>query len=331
MEKLFLWRYMSLKIERGLFKFDFIDYHAVLCVPVDADSKEIRKRYLKIARRLHPDSCASASVEEKQLASELLSKLVNPAYEKLSQDKSRTEYMVVLSQMGKRLVQESASVDLSSEPARQLAAVPNVEQLYRSAITKISETQYENLSQALKIIAYVSELNLVYLMRTAGKKFASASAPAATSTTKAKTNTGQSAENTQTTSSQHTTNKEDANVAQYLRRAQELMLKNQFAQARIELQDAIKLAPNNSRCHSAIGVVYLKQNQITMAKVHFDRALQLDPNDKEASEGKRKIEQFLGQKSGTAKPTASSSTETKPTDKSGGGGLFGGLFGGKKK
>ncbi|MEA5574105.1 J domain-containing protein [Calothrix sp. UHCC 0171] len=324
---------MSLKIERGLFKFDFIDYHAVLCVPVDADSKEIRKRYLKIARRLHPDSCASASVEEKQLASELLSKLVNPAYEKLSQDKSRTEYMVVLSQMGKRLVQESASVDLSSEPARQLAAVPNVEQLYRSAIAKISETQYDNLSQAVKIIAYVSELNLVYLMRTAGKKFASASAsaPPATSTPKTKTNTGQTAENTEATSSQHTTNKEDANVAQYLRRAQELMLKNQFAQARIELQDAIKLAPNNSRCHSAIGVVYLKQNQITMAKVHFDRALQLDPNDKEASEGKRKIEQFLGQKSGTTKPTASSSTGTKPADKSGGGGLFGGLFGGKKK
>jgi curved DNA-binding protein CbpA len=314
---------MSLKIERGLFKFDFIDYHAVLCIPVDADSKEIRKRYLQIARRLHPDSCASATPEEKQLASELLSKLVNPAYEKLSSDKHRAEYMVVLSQMGKRLVQESASVDLSSDPARQLAGAPNVEQLYRSAIAKISETQYDNLSHALKLIAYISELNLVYLMRTAGKKF--------TSTTQLKNNTDTTAGNTQSPTPQPTVTKEDKNVAQYLRRAQELMSKNQFAQARVELQDAIKLAPHDSRCHSLIGVVYLKQNQTTMAKVHFDRALQLDPNDTEASEGKRKIEQFLGQKSGTTKPAASSSAGTKPSDKSGGSGLFGGLFGGKKK
>jgi preprotein translocase subunit Sec63 len=47
---------MSWKIDRGLFKYDFIDYHAILCVSVDADVKDIRKRYLKIARRLHPDS-----------------------------------------------------------------------------------------------------------------------------------------------------------------------------------------------------------------------------------------------------------------------------------
>ena len=49
---------MSLKIDRGLFKYDFIDHHAILCVPVDADVKDIRKRYLQIARRLHPDSSA---------------------------------------------------------------------------------------------------------------------------------------------------------------------------------------------------------------------------------------------------------------------------------
>lgn len=321
----FLWRYMSIKIERGLFKFDSIDYHAVLCLPIDADVKEIRKRYLKIARRLHPDSCASASAEEKQLASELLSKLVNPAYEKLSQERTRTEYMIVLSQMGKRLVQESASIDLSTDAARQLAASPNVEQLYRSAIMKIAETQYDSLSKAIQIIAYVSELNLVFLMRTAGKKFEKVAPPPTASN-----NTVQKNVNTQAASPQAAVNKEDASVANYLRRAQELMSKNQFAQARVELQDAIKIAPHNSRCHSLIGVVYLKQNQTTMAKVHFDRALQLDPNDQMASEGKRKLEQLSGQKSGTTVKTASPTQATKQPEKSGGG-LFGGLFGGKKK
>jgi curved DNA-binding protein CbpA len=316
---------MSIKIERGLFKFDTIDFHAVLCVPIDADVKEIRKRYLNIARRLHPDSCASASAEEKQLASELLSKLVNPAYEKLSQERTRTEYMVVLSQMGKRLVQESASVDLGTDAARQLASSPNFEQLYRSAIMKIAETQYDSLTKAVQIISYVSELNLVYLMRTAGKKFEKAAPLPAPNH-----NTSIKSDNTQAVKPQPSVNKEDTSIANYLRRAQELMSKNQFAQARVELQDAIKIAPNNIRCHSLIGVIYLKQNQTTMAKVHFDRALQLDPNDQMASEGKRKIEQLLGQKSGTSVKTASPSQVSKQPEKSGGG-LFGGLFGGKKK
>src|SRR3712207_6925717 len=59
-------------------------------VPVDADVKEIRKRYLDIARRLHPDTCKAASDAEKQLAGELLSKLVNPAYKILSRSEEHT-------------------------------------------------------------------------------------------------------------------------------------------------------------------------------------------------------------------------------------------------
>jgi curved DNA-binding protein CbpA len=314
---------MSLKIDRGLFKYDFIDYHAILCVPVDIDPKELRKRYLKIARRLHPDSYISADTQEKQLASDLLSKLVNPAYEKLSQERIRSEYNIVLSQMGKRLVQESASIELNTEAARQLAAAPNVELLYKSAIAKIAQTQYDHLSKAIPIIAHVSELNVVYLMRTAGKKFADSQL--------AKSNTIPNSTNTQATPPLPPESHEDTVTSQYLRRAQELMAKNQLVQARIELQDAIKLSPNNSRCHTLIGVVYLKQNQVTMAKVHFDRALQLDPNDQTASEGKRKIEQVLGNKPGVSKQTASATPMAKQPDKSEGGGLFGGLFGGKKK
>jgi curved DNA-binding protein CbpA len=321
---------MSWKIDRGLFKYDFIDYHAILCVSVDADVKDIRKRYLKIARRLHPDSNPTASAAEKQLATELLSKWVNPAYEKLSAERTRGEYMVVLSQMGKRLVQESSSVELNTDLARQLASVPNVEHVYKSAIAKIAETEYDSLEKVLQIVAHVSELNLVYLMRTAGKSFASASQQAPVSPI----NTGVATPNKATKTppaARPAPPKEDSVAIQYLRRAQELLGKNQLAQARVELQDAIKLEPNNSRCHSLIGVVYLKQNQSTMAKVHFDRALQLDPNDETALKGKRVLEQALGQKTGGSKVTSSSNNGGKQSDKSGNGGLFGGLFGGKKK
>lgn len=327
---------MALKIDRGLFKYDFIDFHAVLCIPVDADAKEIRKRYLKIARRLHPDSIASASDAEKKLASELLSKLVNPAYEKLFNERERADYIVMLSQMGKRLVQESASVEISTELARKMASSPNVEQIYKSALAKIAETQFDSLVQVPQVIAQISELNLVYLMRTALKKIAAPAAPPPPPPTQTKVNTPASASTTATkTTPTPQQPKEESAVTQYIRRAQELVSKNQLAPARVELQDALKLEPNNSRCHSLIGLVYIKQNQIKMAKVHFDRALQLDPKDETALEWKPKIEKVLGKQpsssSSGSKASTSSNTGDKQASKSTGSGLFGGLFGGKKK
>lgn len=319
---------MSFKIDRGLFKLDFTDHHAVLCVPVDADIKDIRKRYLKIARRLHPDSCASASEADKQRASELLSKLVNPAYEKLSNERNRAEYIVLLSQMSKRLVQESATVELKTELARQLAQAPNVDHLYKTSLAKLAETQYDSLEQVLQVIGQISELNLVYLMRNSGKAFAQPApvAPPKTQSGVPTPTTGKTPAAPPPPAPQ-----EETVVGQYLRRAQTLMTKNQFAQARVELQDALKLEPNNSRCHTMMGVVYWKQNQLKMAKIHFDRALALNPKDETATKGKRAVEQVLGQqKPGSQTTTPPQSAGNKQPEKKGGG-LFGGLFGGKKK
>ncbi len=318
---------MSLKIDRGLFKYDFTDYHAILCVPINADVKEIRKRYLKIARRLHPDSCTATSDAEKRLASDLLSKLVNPAYERLSQEKNRAEYMLVLLQTGKRLLQESTSIDLTSDVAKQLAQTPHLEQAYKSAIALLAETQYDSLDNVLQTIGLISEANLVYLVRNvAVSKPVSNPTPTPTPAT----NTATPSKENQTTAPPPPV-KEDSIVAQYIRRSQDLLAKNQLAQAEVELRDALKLEPNNSRCHSLIAMVYLKQNQIKMAKVHFHRALQLDPQDEIALEGQRAIEKILGQKSASSKSAAKSGTGTNKADKSNGGGLFGGLFGGKKK
>ncbi|RAM52500.1 MAG: molecular chaperone DnaJ [Hapalosiphonaceae cyanobacterium JJU2] len=314
---------MSFKIDQGLFRYDFIDYHAILSVPINADIKEIRKRYLKIARRLHPDSSSVSCEMEKQLASNLLSKLVNPAYEKLSQEKKYTEYVLILSQMGKRLLQESTALELTTDVAKQLVNAPNIEHAYKVAIAKIAETQYDCLEQVVQIIGLVSELNLVYLMRNAGKSIATPpSQPAPPTVNKP----------TAPPPAQSKSPKEDSVVVlQYIRRSQDLIAKNQLTQAEVELRDALKLEPNNSHCHSLIGMVYLRQNRTTMAKVHIDRALQLDPKNETALEGKRKIEQISGQKPGGAKAAATSSAAAKQPDKSGGGGLFGGLFGGKKK
>lgn len=315
---------MSFKIDSGLFKYDFTDHHAILGVPLDADFKEIRKRYLTIARRLHPDSCSAESEADKQRANQLLSKLVNPAYEKFSQDSSRAEYIVLLKQMGKRLAQESAAIELKSELSKQLAQTNNIDHLYKTSLYQLSEKQYDNFDSVVQRIAQISELNLVYLMRKAGN--ALQSPPPTVST---KTNPGGKTAATPPPPPPPPRQQESL-VEQYCRRAQALIEKSNFAQARVELQDALKLEPNNSQCHSLMGVVYLKQNQTTMAKVHINKALQLNPKDPMALKGKQFLDQ-LAQKAGGQPTSASKTTQGKQSDKPEGGGLFGGLFGGKKK
>lgn len=307
---------MSFNIDSGLFLFDFIDHHAVLGVPVDADFKEIRKRYLHIARRLHPDTCKSASVTEKQQANSLLSKLVNPAYEKFAQERSRTEYMLVLNQMSKRLATDSATIQLKSEISQQLKQSNDIDRAYKTFINQLAQKQYHSLEQVLPLIAQISELNLVYLMHK-GDKADHKSPPSPV-------------QNSSTNKQQPPSSQPDPESAiePYLRRAQTLIEKNVYAQARVELQDALKLAPNNSRAHSLIAVVYLKQNQSTMARVHINKALQLDPQDPLAT----KLKQQLDQPSQTsaAKPTTLTTT-AKQSSQPKNGGLFGGIFGGKKK
>lgn len=293
---------MFFKIDSGLFQFDFTDHHAVLGVPIDADFKDIRKRYLNIARRLHPDSCTAESEGYKRRSSQLLSKLVNPAYEKFSHDRSRAEYIVLIKEMGKRVVQESAGIELKSELSKQLNKTNNIDHFYKTSLYKLAENQYESFDQVLELIAQISELNLVYLMRKGGSALQPPLQPQST-----KTNSGEKIKNTPPPPS---AGQQESVVDQYLRRAQALMIRENFASARVELQDALKLEPNNSLCHSLIGVVYLKQNQTTMAKVHINKALQLNPQEPMALKGKR----FLDQVS-----------------KKSGGHMFGGMFGGKKK
>lgn len=314
---------MSLRIDRGLFKYDFIDHHAILCVSVDADVKEIRKRYLKIARHLHPDSSSITTQAEKKLASELLSKLVNPAYETLSAERTRSDYIIVLSQMGKRLLQESASIELTTDLAKQLASAPNIDLVYKNAIAKIAETQYNSLKDVISIISQISELNLVYLMRTAGKAFA-------TSAAKPLVNSAPSQTKQTPAPPPPPPPKEDSSIEQYLRRAQTLIEKNQFPPAEIELKDALKIAPKSSRCHSLLAFVYMRQNKLKMAKIHFDNALKLDPQDAAALAWKPKIDKVISQHSSSSHVKTSANTDNKQSEKSGGG-LFGGLFGGKKK
>jgi curved DNA-binding protein CbpA len=342
---------MSLKIDQGLFNLDFTDYHAILGIAVDADIKEIRKRYLTIARRLHPDSCMTENIADRQRAAELLSKLVNPAYEKLSQEKTYTEYCILLRLKGQQAVKQQETVVLNSNPARQLAAAPDIDTSYRIAVKSLAEQQYKQLEQAVEIAGQISELNLVYLMRKesrgepVGARRTSSSAPGGTGTgTGSGSGSGSAPRSSvSNTPAARVPATREALVAAYLRRSQEFETKQNFPRAILELRDAIKMDASNSTCHSRLGLIYLKTNQNTMAKIHFNKALELDPQNAVALEGKSRLEtpnstalgnakgKLEAQKSGAkgGKPDAGKSDKKGKTDQ-GNGGLFG-LFGSKKK
>jgi curved DNA-binding protein CbpA len=303
---------MSFQIDKGLGQFELTDHHAILGIPIGAGAGDIRKRYLKIARSLHPDSREGSN---RLLATQLLSKLVNPAYEVFSQEKQRTEYEITLRYLGERLAQSGMLISPDSVLARQLLSAPKFEETYLQSIQALAELQFQSLEQTVSVMEQLSELNLVYLQRQAvnalNPKPVVAQSPARPATAPTTSSTSAPAPLTATPAAVNEAAKatippSETFVIQYLRRAEELIAKNRHQQAIMELREALKIAPQNSRGHSLLGTVYLTLGQTTMAKVHFTQALKLDPQDVPAIQGKEKLttlEQKAEKKAAQAKAT----------------------------
>jgi cytochrome c-type biogenesis protein CcmH/NrfG len=61
----------------------------------------------------------------------------------------------------------------------------------------------------------------------------------------------------------------------------------------LELRDALNLEPNNATCHSLLGLTYLKQNQTAMAKVHINKAYQLNPKNPDSIKAKQALDKVV--------------------------------------
>lgn len=316
---------MSLEMKQGIAIFDCPDHYASLGLMIGASKGEIRKRYFKIARSLHPDSCPADM--DKAQASRMLSKLVNPAYEVLSQDKDLEEYKVLLRLVGQRATREINPSVLQTSNAQELLTADNFEALYQEQVNHLAQNQFEQLEGVLAIVSQLSELNLAYLMRREGNKQTSATpaqpqvAQATTATPAAKPETSVSPTPTEQAPPQEAATLQFVN--DYCRRAEELIKKNRLNEAIVELRDALKLEPKNSRCHSLMGSIYLKKNSLKMAKVHFTQALNSDPQNADAIKGMQKVEK-LDKRSQPATNKQAQPPQSKRKK-----GLFG-LFGGKK-
>ncbi|MBT9316033.1 DnaJ domain-containing protein [Leptothoe spongobia TAU-MAC 1115] len=317
-----------MQVNQGLFKLDLVDHHAILGVPLDADAKQVRKRYLKIARKLHPDSLRSASDEQKQQASELLSKLVNPAYEVLSQEKTSVEHKVSLRLKGEQLQKQPSLLPLSTEQSKKVANSNNIDYEYSNALKPLVLEQYESLDTVVDTIGEISELNAIYVMRQGPG--ASSPQAASPSPTAPKDVTQTQPDEPATMRVKSSSERRAELIKSFINRAKEFEYKGNFSRAIVELREAVKSHPQNPICHAELGRMYMRSNQLKMAGIHTKRALELDENNEIAADVKKRLDAYakrMTKDSTSAAPSGKGSS--KAASKSGG--LFGGLFGGKKR
>ncbi len=307
---------------KGLFKYDFTDQHAILGIPLDAEFNDIRKRYMKIARRLHSDTCSFESQADKDWANQFLSKVVNPAYNKFSKESDRKEYNLLLAAIGKRVAKEQPKMQIESEAAKQLATAKDWEEAYKTAVSKLALKQYESVKETQEAIDQISELNMVYLLRKErlGGGVAAGSPPkAATPTSTAKTAAAATPATKPTpataTPAPPPPKVQDSPAEAYCRRAQGFMDSKSYAKAILELKEGVKRDAKHSQAHAMLAMCYFEQNQATMAKLEMNKALASNPEEPTALEVKKKLEQAAAK-------------SKKDGEKQG---FFASLFGGKKK
>lgn len=332
---------MSLAIKQGLFKLNITDHHAILGVSLDAEAKQIRLRYLKVAQKLHPDKCRS-DPNKAQMAGQILSKLINPAYEQLSRKSAFAEHQLVLTQIGKRLAENKNKVSVKNQLAQELLkAGDGAELVYPKLLKKLIAEQYQDLAQSAEIIEAISELNLVYLMLQSGRGIsrsrgqatdAKAKAKASSSpATQSKVNQSKaSSSKTSTTPTEEPTSESRADS--FVNRAQQYIAKKEFDRAIKELRDALRINPHHGIAHAVMGQAYIHKKQLTMAKVHIDKAVKAEPHNATVMEAKKsfdKLARVSSKSKGSNSSTKSKSTGKK--DQPGNSGFLSGIFGSKKK
>jgi tetratricopeptide (TPR) repeat protein len=296
----------------------FSDPYAVLGLSVASDDRRVLKRYRTVAKLLHPDSLIGSGEEAIALANQLLARLVNPAYQRLKQDKGRADTLAMLRFRVRRLTRnEPLAPDF--EMAHQLLStpVPNVDVFYEQAIAQLADFQYQQLDQFETITFQLGELNLVYLRLKMGEPIMREKAMGLMSAPQAKVPRF-------TPQTPVDEERQHVNYAQrhYLR-AQEYVKKGNLAMAIQELKDAIRIDSDQSEYHALMARAYIMQNLPGAAKPYVRRALKLNVEDPLALACAKRLNISADDPDkGKAKPINKSNQD----QQKGRGGLFGHLF-----
>jgi len=249
------------------------DPYAILGVSVAADERRILTRYRSVAKRLHPDAQFSAADPQQEFVSQVLSKLVNPAYQRLKQEKGRSETLATLRFKVRRFTREQELEPRTDAGQRLLSIVEaEVDLVYEDQLGQLCQSQYDSPEAFELYTGQIAELNLIYLRRKMGTVVMREKRTGLMATSMATTPPTTAAEPSSTNS-----HLSISYADRHFKRAQEYLRTKNITAALQELKDAIKLDPKNSNYHCLIGQVYLLANLPGMAKVHFKQALRLDP------------------------------------------------------
>jgi len=301
-------RKSGFEISQGIYQYNSHDYYAILGAPITANINQIRKSYLNIAKLLHPDSYnESRCVNLKSQATQYLAKLVNPAYTFLMAEKERAEYSTILKLLAKRIIKQGEKITPISDAAKNLLYSPSLFN-YERAVEAIASEQYQDLDKILERTGLISELNLIYILYQEGyqpepKKVVSSQAE--TSFNKSKVGASPQSNNSPTK----------------IKIAEAYVAKKQWMMAIKELREYLQIDNHHSYCHSLLGLAYMNQKLDGMAKVSFQQALQLNPQEPLALANINKVSAVIPQ----TKTNSSTKSEQKPAKK---GGFFGWLGGG---
>ena len=259
----------QLTIERGLGKYKMTDHYAILGIPITADTEQIRSRFLTIAKTLHPDTFQGTD-RERLLATTLFARLISPAYQILTNDRLRAEYTATLKLLIQNLKKKDEQIEIKSDVGKKFQKDFHPT-FYPGVVESASRNQYQNIQQALDIIADLSEINLLYLL----SQESTAPIP--------KIEPLPAANNQDP----------DTKIRRELQMAELFIGKKQWTDALKELKAAEKKTTESSTLHQLFGVVYLNQGVFAMARNSLQKALKLNPKNEEAKKTLTEVEKKM--------------------------------------
>jgi tetratricopeptide (TPR) repeat protein len=310
------------------------DPYAVLGLPVTADPQRITKRYRSIAKVLHPDRYGNADPQVRDWVTQILARLVNPAYAKIKDDLGQREILALVRLQALQNLKDGIPVQSPIARSLKQQSVQSTEMFYEQQVSRIAETLYDVPEALSDRIQDLLELNSVYLQLKQGES------------PLRQRRTGLMSPQAQPQAQPHPQPQSSPTVTpiresgplsgplngpisgplsnglgtpqhyaqRHYDRAKHYAQTSRWKESIQELKDAIRLDPSCSHYHALMGFIYMKQEQMGMARVYFKQALKLNPEDKLA----KRFSEYLPKPAAT--PQEPPKVEAKRAEKRG---LFG--------
>ncbi|MBS3030536.1 MAG: DnaJ domain-containing protein [Dolichospermum sp. DET50] len=249
-----------------------IDPYAVLGVSVNADDRQISKRYYILTKQLHPDNYINKNEPKQELAQIVFTQLINPAYEKLKQTQKRLNTIALLRSEAQVLDPQTAvGIQISIIQSISTMSAGEAELFYEDVVASYASSQYYSLHQSYQMIQQLRALNIVYLSYQQLTNEYKPVIPAEENQVLPDTSSPNTILQTESKS-------EPINYAQqYYERAVDYYNQENWSLAVQELRDAIKLDLTNADYYALLGVVHFQQKFLGMAKVYIRQALKINP------------------------------------------------------